>query len=208
MDRPGLGDERDQADVAAARRAQEWKLLPDPGHEFRPRNPGSVVGAGLFMSVAAAFRGMSAFRVPAGRGIPLLADVADRQRRDSFPEPVIRCKHPVVAMPMLARQRDEIGEPVQELERRKFHDPAGSRPRGLSLSAGPDPGGGLVTREPIADASDAAVRAADHGQPVQCKGRPGAVPQEVFETLKVARHVAVDERDPDTRSTRHTSPCM
>ena len=35
------------------------------------------------MRVAAAFRGMSAVRVPAGRGIPLLADIPDGERRDS-----------------------------------------------------------------------------------------------------------------------------
>ena len=29
------------------------------------------------------------------------------------PQQVIRCKHPVIAMPMLARLRDEIGEPIQ-----------------------------------------------------------------------------------------------
>jgi hypothetical protein len=68
-DRPRIGDERNQPDVAATRWALERKLFPDPRHQFRPRNPGGVVRAGLFMSVAAAFRGMSAVRVPAGRGI-------------------------------------------------------------------------------------------------------------------------------------------
>ena len=38
-DRSGLGDERDEPDVAAAPRALERKLLPHPGHEFRPGNP-------------------------------------------------------------------------------------------------------------------------------------------------------------------------
>jgi len=44
----------------------------------------------------------------------LLADVPDRERRDGGPELVIRRKHPVVAMPVLPRRRDEIGEPVEE----------------------------------------------------------------------------------------------
>jgi hypothetical protein len=43
-DRPRLRDERDQPDVAAAGGACKWKLLTHPGHEFRPRNPGGVVG--------------------------------------------------------------------------------------------------------------------------------------------------------------------
>ena len=38
-DRSGLRDERDQLDVAAARRAQERKLLPHPRHQIGPRNP-------------------------------------------------------------------------------------------------------------------------------------------------------------------------
>jgi hypothetical protein len=38
-DRPRLGDERDQPDVAAAVRARKRKLLPHPGQEFRPGNP-------------------------------------------------------------------------------------------------------------------------------------------------------------------------
>ena len=50
--------------------------------------------------------------MPAGRGVLPLADVADRERRDGPPELVIRRKHPVVAMPVLARRRDEIGQPV------------------------------------------------------------------------------------------------
>ena len=44
-----------------------------------------------------------------------LADVSDRERRNGPPELVIRRKHPVVAMPVLPRRRDEIGEPVRGL---------------------------------------------------------------------------------------------
>ncbi len=51
--------------------------------------------------------------------------------------------------------------------------------------------------EHIADAGDAAIFAADH-EPLQCEGGPGAIPQEVFPTLEIARHIAVDERDADT----------
>jgi hypothetical protein len=44
-DRPRLRDERDQPDVTAAVWALERKLLPNPGHQFRPRNPRGVVRA-------------------------------------------------------------------------------------------------------------------------------------------------------------------
>jgi hypothetical protein len=52
---------------------------------------------------------------------------------------MIRRKHPVVAMPVLPRRRDEIGEPVEELKRRERDDAIGSRPRGLATAAWPDP---------------------------------------------------------------------
>jgi hypothetical protein len=35
------------------------------------------------------------------------------------------------------------------------------------------------------------------GEPLEREGGPGARAQQVFETLKIARHVAVDKRDPD-----------
>jgi len=38
----------------------------------------------------------------------------------------------VVAMAVLPRRRDEIGEPVEELKRSEFDDAIGPRPRGLS----------------------------------------------------------------------------
>jgi hypothetical protein len=102
-----LGDERDKADVTAAVRALKRKRLPHPRHQLGPRNPGGVVRAGLFMSVAAAFRGMSAVRVPAGRGIPLLADVADGERRDGRPQRVVRREDAVIAVNLL-----HIDDPV------------------------------------------------------------------------------------------------
>jgi hypothetical protein len=53
--------------------------------------------------------------MPAGSGVAPLADVPYCQRRDGPPQLVIRRKHPVVAVPVLPRRRDEIGEPVEEL---------------------------------------------------------------------------------------------
>ena len=94
-------------------RALERKLLPHPGHEFRPRNPRGVVRAELLMRVAAAFRGVTVAAMPAGHRLLALSDVPDRQRRDGPPELVVGCKHPVIPVPVLARQRHEIGEPVE-----------------------------------------------------------------------------------------------
>ena len=94
---------------------------------------------GLRLSVAAAFRGVTAAPMPAGSGLAPLADISDRERRDGPPQLVIRRKHPVIAMPMLPRRRDEIDEPVEELKRRELDDAVGSRPRGLPPATPPDP---------------------------------------------------------------------
>ena len=125
------------------------------------------------MRVRAASRGATIARMPAGTGVAWLADVPDRERRDGFPQPVIRRKHPVVAMPVLPRRWDEIGQAIEKLKRRELDDAVGPRPRGLAAAAGPDPVGGFVPREHVADADDAAVWAADHGEPAFKRGVQG-----------------------------------
>jgi hypothetical protein len=68
-------------------------------------------------------------------------------------------------MPVLARRRHEIGEPVEELKRRELDDAIGSRPRGLPPTTPPDtvgrPNGDPAPREHVADLGDAAGWAAD-----------------------------------------------
>ena len=106
--------------------------------------------------VAAAFRGVTVAPMPAGHSLAPLADIPDGQRRDGGPELVIRRKHPVIAMPVLPRRRDEIGEPVEDLKGRELDDAIGPRPRGLAATPGPDPVGGFVSGQYIADAGDPA----------------------------------------------------
>ena len=160
-----------EPDVTTAVRALERKLLPHPGHEFRPRNPRRVVRAGLLirLRVTAACGAMTVAPMPAGRGLALLANVADGQRRDGPPQLVIRRKHPVVAMPVLPRRGHEIGQAVQKLKWRELDDAIGPRPRGLSATTPSDPGGGLVPREHVADLGNVAVWAASHGEPFEGK---------------------------------------
>jgi hypothetical protein len=104
----------------------------------------------------------------------------------------------MIPMPVLPRRRDEIHQTVEELKRRELDDASGSRPRGLPAAARPDPAGGFVPGQHVTDAGNPAVRAAAHGEPFKREGRPGAIPQQVFETPKIARHIAVEERDSDT----------
>jgi hypothetical protein len=77
------------------------------------------------MRVAAGSRAVTVARMPAGRGVAPLADVADCQRRDGFPEPVIRGEHPVIPVPVLRDHRLGVGEPGPKRgsELRKFRGP-------------------------------------------------------------------------------------
>ena len=61
-----------EPDVATTPRALERKLLPHPGHDFRPRNPRGVVRAGLLMRVAAASGAATVVSTSAGRALVLL----------------------------------------------------------------------------------------------------------------------------------------
>ena len=112
---------------------------------------------------------------------------------------MIRRKYPVVAMPVLPRRRDEIGEPVEKIKWREFDDTIGPRPGGPSAAAGANPGGGFVPGEHVADFGCAAVWAACHGESLECKAWPGAVSQEMFEALTLDTQLDTVERDPDTR---------
>ena len=147
--------------------------------------------AGLLMRlrVTAAPRGATVVSIPTVHSLPLLADVTDCQRRDGPPQLVIRRKHPVVAMPVLPRRRHEIGEPVEELNWRELDDAIGSWPRGLSAAATPDPVGGFVPREHVADSGCASVGVADHGEPFKRERGPDAVSQQVFERLTLDTHL-------------------
>jgi hypothetical protein len=134
-----------------------------------------------------------------GTGLAPLADVPDREPGHGPPELVIRRKHPVVAMPVLPRRRDKVRQTIEELKRRELDDAIGSRPRGLPPATPPDPVGGFVPGQHVADADDAAVGVADHGQSLEREWRPCTVSEKMLETSKIAWHVAVEERDPDTR---------
>jgi hypothetical protein len=63
--------------------------------------------------------------------------------------------------------------PIQELKRRAFDQAVRAGPRGLAPAAGADPVGRFVSREHVADADDAAVGVADHGEPFEREWRPG-----------------------------------
>ena len=103
---------------------------------------------------------------------------------------MIRGEHPVIAMPVLPRRHDEIRQPIETLKRREFDDAIGSRPRGRAAATGSDPGGGFVSGQHVADSGSAAVWVADHGEPLEREGGPGAVPQQVFETILSAGRVS------------------
>jgi hypothetical protein len=150
-------------------------------------------------------RRMSADRMPARRGLLPLADVPDRERRDGGPELVIECKDAVIPMPVLARRRHEIREPVEKLKGRELDDAIGPRPRGLPPSPRANPVGRLVSGEHIADAGDAAVPTTPDGEPLQCKVRTGTVSQQVFKRLTIDTQLETKERDPHAGVHRKTT---
>jgi hypothetical protein len=90
---------------------------------------------------------------------------------------------------VLPRRRDEIGQPVEELKRRELDDAIGSRPHGLPPTGPPDPVGGLVSREHVADSGCAAVWGADHGEPFKREWRPSAVSEKVLKRLTLDTHL-------------------
>ena len=182
LERAWLRNEGNQPDVATTPRALKRKLLAHPSHEFGPSDPRGVVRAGLVtrICVAASFRGMTVAPMPAGRGVLPLADIPDCQRRDGPPQLVIRGKDPVVAVPVLPRRWDKVRQTIEELKRRELDDAIGPRPRGLAAAAGPDPVGGLVSGEHVADFGCVAACVAGHGESFEREGGPGAVSEKVL----------------------------
>ena len=172
-------------------RARKRKLLPHAGHEFGLWRCDVSWEGGLshdsqrspVASPRADCPPTACPPVTASRGLPTFPFV---MRRDGGPELVIRGEHPWLvssrqAMPVLPRRRHEIGQPVQEVKRREFDDAVGTRACGLPPAPRAHPVGRLVSGEHVADAGDAAVFAADHGEPFQREGRPGTVSQQVLE---------------------------
>ncbi len=116
-----------------------------------------------------------------------------------LPGRVTRREVPVVAVPMFARWWDQIREPVEKLKRRKLDNAVAPPSRGLPPTSQADPVGGLVPWEHVANLGDAAGWAADHGESLEREGRPGAIPQQVFERLTIDTQLGATERDADAR---------
>ena len=124
---------------------------------------------GRVSRVATASCGVTVTPMPAGCGVGSLADVADRQRRDRPPESLIRCKHPWLvsaqqAMPVLARRRHKIREPVEKLKRRELDHAVGPGRMLLALTPIPD----AVVRF---GASGTGHRSCFHGRAWRRRGR-------------------------------------
>jgi hypothetical protein len=102
-DRPRIGNERDESDVATTPRARKRKLLPHPGHEFglwrrEVSWEGSLSHESQPWQVAspsAACPPTACPPVAASRGLPTFPFV---MRRDGGPELVIRGEHPWLAL--------------------------------------------------------------------------------------------------------------
>lgn len=89
------------------------------------------MGSRYVARIAKASGGMTADRRPARRGIAPFAYVPDRERRDGFPQAVVRREHSVIVMPVIAWRGHEICELIKDHKRCEFDDDTRSRPRGL-----------------------------------------------------------------------------
>jgi hypothetical protein len=131
------GDEADQPDIATTPRTRQRELLTHPCQQLRPGNLRRVVVVRLCIN------GSSRITATTPRGIrdtvmlnrlrvPLLADIPDGNRRDRWPQRVVRCEHPVTPMPVPPGRWNHCRQPVKKLKRRQFDDHAGTGPRRLS----------------------------------------------------------------------------
>lgn len=110
---------------------------------------------------------------------------------------MIGCKDAVIPMPVLARRRHEIGESVEKLKRREFYDVARAGPAHADFRLRPGP-----------TQLAALCRGSTEGTPVMRPSEPrmtdsrssaNAIPQQTFQTLRVALHVPIDEHDSHAR---------
>jgi len=90
---------------------------------------------------------------------------------------------------------DQRCEPVEKLKRRQLDDTTGPGPRRLSRTSRADPVPTLVPGQDVANPLRAVARARHNRKPLICKRRPGAVTQQMLQTLEEPRHVPVSKRD-------------
>jgi len=93
-----------------------------------------------------------------------LSGVADRQGSHGCPQRMVRRKHPVIPVPVLARRRHEVRKATQKLVRREVDDALRIRSRRLLVAAGPDPLPALVPRKGVADSLRAVVEGDPHAK--------------------------------------------
>ena len=138
-DRRRVGDEGDEADVAAAGGAREREGFGDSRDKLGPCDSRGVVGTA---------RGIGGTLTPApSRRERERGSVGDRQRRDGGPERVVRREDTVVAMAMPSRRGREIYQPVEKPAGREIDYAVPSGVGGLALPTGADPLAALVARE-------------------------------------------------------------
>jgi hypothetical protein len=129
--------------------------------------------------------------------VPLLADIPNGKRCDCWPQRVVRCEHPVVPMPVPPGRRDQRHQIVKKLKRRQLDDTTGPGPRRLPRASRANPVPALVPGQDVANPLRAVARARHNRKPIERKGWPGTVTQQMLQALEVPRHVPVSKRDPN-----------
>ena len=133
-----LGDEADKPDITAATGTRHRKLLAHPRQQLRPGNSRRVVRARSFTGSVG---GLAAVANCSTRGIfthhsfRLLREIANRHGCHGRPQRAIRCKHPVIAMPMTPGWWNDRRQPIQKPKRAQVHHPSCPGPRCFSVHA-------------------------------------------------------------------------
>jgi hypothetical protein len=187
-----VGDEADQPDITTTVGTHQRKLLTQSCQQLRPGNPRRVVMARLCVNgsgrtAAAAPRGSQDTGMLARLRVPLLADIPDGKRRHGRPQGMVRCKHPVIPMPVPPGRRDQRCQPVKKLKRCQLDDTAGPGPRRLPRTSGPDPVPAVVPGQGVANPFRSVACAWHNRKPIERKRWPGTVTQQMFQALEVPR---------------------
>jgi hypothetical protein len=120
-DRPLVGDKADQPDIATTVGTRHRKLLTHTCQQPRLGNTRRIVVARLSINdssrtAAAATRGSQGTGMLARHRGPLLAKIPDGNRRDRWPQRMVRRKHPVIPVPVPPGRWNQVLPAGQETQ--------------------------------------------------------------------------------------------
>lgn len=166
-----IGEERDEGEGGLAGGTDEWEHLVDPGQESGPpgrRGGGGVLWLGCWVfrlgtrSRGGCWERKAGTEALIGQGVVLLGP-----GRDQRPQRSIGSEDPMVAVPVEAGRREDLGQAIQEFESGETQGSAA---------------GGIGLRQDVENLVGSVV---DEMKAVESEGRPGTVADQTFEASAV-----------------------